>query len=120
MNKEDLAFQKMALALQASKSVEAMEDLKASAFEVLLLHPGCYSAKWATILTEQYGTEVVDAFGSDGEKVYSSLMKLWRSEYKDENSGLTRTYEVWAKSFATEEAVQMYYDLTERKIIDSQ
>ena len=110
-----MAFKKMALLMNAAKQAneqeDALDELKAAAFEVLLLHPGCNCARWATILTEQYGTELIDAFGSDGEKIHSSLMKLWRSRYHDGNSGLTWTYETWAKAFATGESVQMFYDM---------
>ncbi len=90
---------------------ETLEELKAAAFEVLLLNPGCEQSDWVDILIEQYGTEVVDAYGKDPAEAYASLEALWESPYLDENSGLERSYEEWAQAFATEAAVQMYYDL---------
>lgn len=92
-----------------------LEELKASAFEVLLLNPGCDQAEWADILVGQYGTEVVDAYGTDPEEAYASLADLWESPYFDKNSGLEYDFKTWAEAFATDAAVQMYYDLTERK-----
>lgn len=93
----------------------SLEELKAAAFEVLRLNPGCEQSDWAKILVEQYGTEVVDAYGKDPAEAYASLEDLWESPYLDEVSGLEYDFKTWAEAFATDAAVQMYYDLIERK-----
>ena len=92
----------------------SMDELKAAAFEVLLLNPGCDQIDWADILVEQYGTEVVDAYGKDPADAYASLEDLWESPYLDEVSGLEYDFKTWAEAFATDAAVQMYYDLTDK------
>ena len=93
---------------------ETLEELKAAAFEVLRLNPGCEQSDWAKILIEQYGTEVVDAYGKDPAEAYASLEDLWESPYLDEVSGLEYDFKTWAEAFATDAAVQMYYDLTDK------
>ena len=93
----------------------SLDELKAAAFEVLLLNPGCEQADWAKILVEQYGTEVVDAYGKDPAEAYASLADLWESPYFDTNSGLEYDYKTWAKAFATEESVMMYHDMSRNK-----
>lgn len=92
----------------------SLDELKAAAFEVLLLNPGCDQAEWADILVGQYGTEVVDAYGKDPAEAYASLADLWESPYFDTNSGLEYDYKTWAEAFYTDAAVQLYYDLTEK------
>lgn len=92
----------------------SMEELKAAAFEVLLLNPGCEQSDWAKILVEQYGTEVVDAYGNNPNEVFADLADLWESPYLDEVSGLEYDFKTWAEAFATDAAVQMYYDLTDK------
>ena len=92
----------------------SIEELKAAAFEVLLLNPGCEQSEWADILVEQYGTEVVDAYGKYPAEAYASLEDLWETPYLDEVSGLEYDFKTWAEAFATDAAVQMYYDLTEK------
>lgn len=95
-------------------SDETLEELKAAAFEVLLLNPGCEQGDWANILVEQYGTEVVDAYGKDPAEAYASLADLWESPYFDKNSGLEYDFKTWAEAFSTDAAVQLYYDLIKR------
>lgn len=114
-NKEDIAFQKMALALKVTQDVDAVDEIKAAAFEVLLLNPGCERCDWVNTLVEQYGTELVDAYGTDPSEVYASLDDLWETPYTDRNSGLEYDYETWAEAFATDASVQMYYDLINKK-----
>ena len=117
MDKEDIAFKKMAMLMkavtEANEQEDTLEELKAAAFEVLLLNPGCEYSDWAKILVEKYGMELIDVFGTDGERIISSLRKLWTQSYHDTRSGLTRTYEKWAQAFATEESVKMYLDISE-------
>ena len=83
---------------------ETLEELKAAAFEALLLNPGCEQGDWAEILVSQYGTEVVDAYGTNPDEVYAELADLWESPYLDENSGLEYDFKTWAGAFATEAA----------------
>ena len=92
----------------------SLDELKAAAFEVLLLNPGCEQTDWANILIEQYGTEVVDAYGKDPAEAYASLADLWENPYFDTNSGLEYDFKTWAEAFSTDAAVQLYYDLTEK------
>ena len=84
---------------------ETLEELKAAAFEVLRLNPGCEQSDWAKILVEQYGTEVVDAYGKDPSEAYASLEDLWESPYLDEVSGLEYDFKTWAEAFSTDAAV---------------
>ena len=92
----------------------SLDELKAAAFEVLRLNPGCEQSDWAKILVEQYGTEVVDAYGKDPVEAYASLEDLWESPYLDEVSGFEYDFKTWAEAFSTDAAVQLYYDLTEK------
>lgn len=91
---------------------ETLEELKAAAFEALLQNPGCDQADWAKILVEDYGTEVVDAYGNNPREVYAALADLWEDSYWDCNSDLEYSFKQWAEAFATDASVQMYYDLT--------
>lgn len=100
--------------LEAFCGCYSLGELKAAAFEVLLLNPGCEQKDWADILVEEYGTEVVDAYGKDPAEAYASLEDLWETPYLDEVSGLEYDFKTWAEAFSTDAAVQMYYDLTEK------
>ena len=114
-NKEDRLSKLMKYALQGDWQDETLDELKAAAFEVLLQNPGCEQCDWVNILVEQYGTELVDAYGNNPEEVYASLADLWESPYYDNNSGLEYDYQTWAEALWTEASVQMYYDLTANK-----
>lgn len=93
---------------------ETLEELKAVAFEALLLNPGCDQSDWAKILVNEYGTEVVDAYGNNPHEVYADLADLWEAPYWDRKSDLEYTFKQWAEALATDASVQMYYDLTDR------
>ena len=54
---------------------------------------------------------MVDAYGNNPTEVFADLADLWESPYLDKNSGLEYYYKQWAQAFATDEAVQLYYDL---------
>lgn len=114
-SKEDIAFRKLSMLLKAVTEAngqdDTLEELKAAAFEVLLLNPGCDQRDWADILVEQYGTEVVDAYGNNPMDVYADLANLWESSYYDKQSGLEYGYKEWAEAFCTDASVRMYYDL---------
>lgn len=96
---------------------ETLDELKAAAFEVLLLNPGIEQGEWAKILIEQYGTEVVDAYGNNPYEVFADLADLWETPYCDRRSGLEYPFAQWAVALANEAAVQMYYDLTGNNMI---
>lgn len=117
--KEDIALQKLDLLMrsisEAGQESDTLDELKAAAFEVLLLNPGSEQGDWSKILMEQYGTEVVDAYGNNPIEVFAELEDLWETPYYDRNSGLEYKFNQWAEAFATEASVQMYYDLTQQK-----
>lgn len=85
-SKEDIAFRKMEMMFKARKAVEAISELEDAAQEVLLLHPGCDKDQWLYILTNQYRTEIVDAYGRniDTLKLSRELDKLWNKVQKNE------------------------------------
>ncbi|MBQ9417065.1 MAG: hypothetical protein IJU19_00595 [Bacteroidales bacterium] len=118
MNKNDIAFRKMALLMEAMQEIEqedkVLEKLKSVAFEALLLHPGSGYREWSTILVEQYTMEVYDVFGEDEDDIRPSLAKLWMEDYQDIASGQTYTYRDWSKAFATPEAAQFYKDMVRK------
>lgn len=116
--KEDMAFKMemlMKAVTEANEPDDTLEELKAAAFEVLLLNPGCDQGDWTDILIEQYGTEVVDAYGNNPFEVYALLVDLWESPYFDKCSGLEYDFKTWAEALWTDAAVQMYYDLIDKK-----
>lgn len=90
-----------------------MDDLKAAAFEYLLLNPGSEFGDWQTGLVSDYPTEVVDALGTDPEDVYARLADLWESDYCDPKTGVEQEFSEWALSFANENAVGIYYFLVD-------
>lgn len=116
MTDKDIAKQKFDLLMRSIEKAkqendETLDELKAAAFEVLLLHPGSSHDEWAAALVQQCGTELIDVYGRDPKKIYASIAELWHTSYRDENSGLEYKFETWAEAFATEASVQMYYDL---------
>lgn len=119
--KNDVAFNKMALLSEAIHGVQdeyeededEYDELKASAFEVLLLNPGCDLGEWTRILVQEYPSEVVDAYGCNPPETMALLSDLWDAPYEDTASGLEYTFETWAQCFCNEAAVQMYYDFIE-------
>lgn len=99
---------------EANEPDDTLEELKSAAFEVLLLNPGCEQSDWAKILVEQYGTELIDAYGANPQTIYASLADLWERPYFDKNSGLEYDYKTWSEALCTDAAVQMYYKLTDK------
>jgi hypothetical protein len=91
----------------------SMDDLKAAAFEYLLLNPGSEFGDWQQSLISDYPTEVVDALGTDPEEVYAALADLWESDYCDPKTGIEQKFSEWAMSFANEYAVGIYYFLVD-------
>jgi hypothetical protein len=89
----------------------SMEDLKAAAFEFLLLNPGSEFCDFQNELINEYPTEVVDALGNDLEDVYAEIANLWESDYLDPATCLEKTFEDWALCFSTEQSVDLYYYL---------
>ena len=90
-----------------------MDELKAAAFEYLLLNPGSEFGDWQKGLIEDYPTEVVDALGNNPNEVYSDLADLWEREYLDPKTGMEQKFSEWAESFANESAVGVYYCLVD-------
>lgn len=88
-----------------------MEELKAAAFEYLLLNPGSKFIDWQKGLIKDYPTEVVDALGNNPGEVHSELTELWEREYLDPKTEIEQTFSEWAESFANESAVGIYYYL---------
>jgi len=115
----DTELNKAFLLAQAIKELrndeEELQELKAAAFEALLLNPGSGFGDWEQILIEEYATEVVDAFGVDLADSMAALSDLWETPYSDIASGLEYTFSIWAEAFSTDAAVRMYYDMIEER-----
>lgn len=90
-----------------------MNELKAAAFEYLLLNPGSDFGDWQKGLIEDYPTEVVDALGNNPNEVYSDLADLWERDYLDPKTDMEQKFSEWAESFANESAVGVYYYLVD-------
>ena len=86
------------------------ETLKASAFEVLLLHPGCGYEAWLDTLMNDYTLDIIDVFGTDEKQMKNGLADLWRTRYHDTYSGKTHTIEDWATQLSSDAALQEYYN----------
>lgn len=97
-----------------------MDELKAAAFEYLLLNPGSDFGDWQQGLIEQYPTEVVDALGTNPPEVFADLADLWETDYTDPKTGMEQKLSEWAMSFANEYSVSVYYFLVDacKKIED--
>lgn len=93
---EDLVFAQMEALMQDGENA-LKEELMDAAFEVLQLHPGCDYDRWASLLCEQYGTEVVDVFGNDRDQINTGLSDLWHCAYRDDITGREYTFEEWSK-----------------------
>lgn len=92
-----------------------MDELKAAAFEYLLLNPGSDFGDWQKGLIEDYPAEVVDALGNNPAEVYSDLADLWESDYLDHNTGIEQKFSDWAESFANDRSVELYDMLVDAK-----
>lgn len=116
MSELDIARKKYLLLKEATETAndEALAELKASAFEALLLNPGSEYGDWKQTLIDEYATEVVDAFGCNPEDAEASLSDLWETPYEDTASGLEYTFSTWAEAFCNEASVQMYYNMIEK------
>ena len=90
-----------------------MDELKAAAFEYLLLNPGSDFGDWQQGLITEYPTEVVDALGNNPTEVYADLADLWENEYCDPKTGIEQKFSEWAMSFANEHSVGIYYSLVD-------
>lgn len=98
---------------QYNETTTLMDELKAAAFEYLLTNPGSDFGDWQQGLISDYPTEVVDALGSNPEEVYANLADLWESDYEDPKTGIEQRLCDWALAFATEQSVNIYYELVE-------
>lgn len=90
-----------------------MDELKAAAFEYLLLNPGSEFGDWQQGLLSYYPAEVVDALGNNPTEVFADLADMWESDYEDPNTGICQKFSEWAMSFANEYAVGIYYYLVD-------
>jgi len=86
----------------------ALEDLHESAFEALMLHTGCDKDTWFEVMFEEYGIDIIDAYGTDEEEVMAAVSNLWNEPYHDDRSGQTHTFAEWAGIFKDEQAVEEY------------
>ena len=86
----------------------SMAELKAVAFEYLLLNPGSEFGDWQNGLISDYPTEVVDALGNNPNEVFASISDLWESDYEDPKTGIEQKFSEWAMAFANEYAVGIY------------
>lgn len=91
----------------------SMAELRAAAFEYLLLNPGSEFGDWQQGLIQEYPTEVVDALGNNPGEVNADLADLWESDYTDPKTGIEQKFSKWAMSFANEHAVGIYYYLVD-------
>lgn len=89
-----------------------MKELMEAFFEFLLLRPGSTLDDTQEFMY-RYPAEVVDALGSDPEAACQGIADLWESVYLDPATGLEQKFSEWANSFATEEAVGIYYRLVD-------
>lgn len=94
-------------------SDDSMAELKAAAFEYLLLNPGSEFGDWQNGLISDYPTEVVDALGNNPNEVFASISDLWESDYEDPKTGIEQKFSEWAMAFANEYAVEIYYYLVD-------
>lgn len=62
---------------------EFTQELKAIACNVLLDNPGISFEDWSEILFDQFPAEVVDALGSDEDKIKQTLRQWWIHEIND-------------------------------------
>lgn len=64
---------------------------------------------WLSLLKSEYSSVVSSVFGSDESDVNEELISMFENEfYTDERTGVGRTYQSWARCFATREAVGIY------------
>lgn len=96
-----------------NETYNAMDELKDAAFEYLLLNPGSEFGDWEQGLISDYPTEVVDALGDNPHEVFADLADLWESDYCDPKTDIEQSFAEWAMSFATENAVGIYYYLVD-------
>ena len=96
----------------AEERDEALEQIKDTAFRILIENPGTEKPDWTRSLVEQCGELLIDAYGTDPHTIVASLDDLWESPYLDPRTGLEKSFSAWALVFATDESVQLYYDLT--------
>lgn len=92
------------------------EELKQCAWNILHENPGTEFGDWATMLMEQYPTEVVDAIGSHPTEAYASLTDMWDTEdYEDTETGECHTFKDWSEFFATNRSIELYNLLAEAR-----
>lgn len=91
---------------------ELIQEFKDNAFLALLENPGSDCSDWITNCIDEYPAETVDAFGTNPHDVYETLTDWWDTmDYEDPTTGISKTYRDWAKTFANEEAADIYREL---------
>lgn len=112
MNDKEFNDRLQSLMAETSGTTDVMlDELKAVAFEALLLYPGIEKGDWVQSIVAQHPDKVIDAFGDNPEDAYASLENLWDSPYRDPNSGLEYTFNTWAECFCNESSIQLYHDM---------
>lgn len=94
-------------------SKDPLAEIKAAAFEYLLLNPGSDFGDWQDGMLEQYPDDVVDALGNNPPEVFAAFADLWEADYTDPRTGIEQSIKNWALAFATEQSVDLYYRLAE-------
>lgn len=116
MPTDDNAKRKFDLLMQslcgAEQRDETFEQIKDTAFRILIENPGTEKPDWTRSLVEQCGELLIDAFGTDQHTIVASLDDLWESPYIDPRTGLQKPFCAWALAFATPDSVQLYDELT--------
>lgn len=91
---------------------ELLQEFKDDAFLALLDNPGSDCSDWITNCIEEFPAETVDVFGTNPNDVYETLTDWWDTmDYEDTTTGICKTYRDWARTFANEEAVDLYHKL---------
>lgn len=90
--------------------------LRECAWNILHENPGTEFGDWATMLTEQYPAEVVDALGSSPFDVFPALSDMWDcDDYEDPDTGMCHNFAEWAGYFATDRSVELYDELADAR-----
>lgn len=79
---------------------EAMQILKEDAFEALCLQPEATEEEWTETMINEYSIEIADAFGAEcaaHSMIKAHLHDIWCSEYHDETTGETHTFDGWKR-----------------------
>lgn len=93
----------------------AFFEMKRDGFNYLKGFFGCDRGMWVDYLKSKHGDFLTVLYGIDSQLIENTLEKLWKTPYYDPDSEQEYTFRYWASVFSTEEAVQLYDDLTTLK-----